>query len=160
MMEFEETTKKEKTSNKNVNNLFRKMKLNDNQKNIIQPSKLFMPAKQEKFAGYFKSSPRFCTSFPMNDDYEYDTQSICSQYSYRTQFSPLYHQSVSPYTYCNHPNLNQSNHSLNLSHLSNTSNIQQISEWPKILIYSIPGIILLGLQCYLLYDIKDFMKQK
>lgn len=160
MMEFEESTKKEKkTLNKTVNNMFQGMKLNDNHKNIIQPSKLFMPIKRENSTGFITSSPRFCTSFPMKDDYEYDAQSICSQRSYRTQYSPLYHPSISQYTYCTHPNLNQPN-SLNLSHSSNTSSVQQISEWPKMLMYSIPGIVLLGLQCYLLYDIKDFMKQK
>lgn len=159
MMDLEESPKKEKTLNKTVNNMFQGMKLDDKYNNVIRPSKLFMPAKHEKFAGYIASTPGFCTSFSMKDDYEYDTQSMYSQHSYRTQYSPLYHQPISPYTYYSHPNPNLSN-TLNSSHSSNASNVQQISEWPKMLIYSIPGIVLLALQCYLLYDIKDFMKQK
>lgn len=155
----EESPQRVKKLNKTVNNLFQGMKLNDNRgikNNYIRPSKLFMPAKRDKFAGYADTSLGYYSPYSMKDDCEFDTQSVYSQHSYRSQCSSLCHQAVSPYTYYHH----QQPSPLNLSHASNTSNIQQTSEWSKMLVYSIPGIILLTLQCYLLHDIKDYMKQK
>lgn len=142
-----------KTSPKNVNNLFQGMRLSDGlgtRNNIIRPSKLFVPPKFGKIAGYPESSPGYypCS---VKDGFELDTQSVYSQHSYRPQYSPYAYYS-SPHYYQTSP--------LNLSHSSNTSNVQHTSEWSKMLAYSIPGIVLLALQCYLLYDIKDFMKQK
>lgn len=152
-----------KTLNKNVNNLFQGMKLSDNRgvkNNVIRPSKLFMPARYDKFARYAESSSGFYPPYSVKDDYEFDTQSMCSQHNYRSHFSQMCHQpSYTCYTPFQHHQSSPSN-PLNLSHSSNTSVTQHASDWPKMLLYSIPGIILLGLQCYLLYDIKDSMKQK
>lgn len=161
----EVTFKKGKKMTKNVDYLFQEMKLNEKfgvKNNVIRPSKFCMPAKRDKFTGYAESSTGYYTPYSLKDDYEFDTQSVYSQHSYKSQFTPLCHQSISPYTYYvpNH-HLHQQPSPLNLSQSSNTSNIQQHStEWSKMLVYSIPGIILLTLQCYLLHDIKDFMKQK
>jgi len=169
-----EKTPKKKTLYKNVNNLFRGMQLNDNQSmrnNIIRPPKFIMPIKRYKRipgGGYAESSPGgyYTSPFSIKDDYEFDTQSIFSQDSYKTQCLSLchHHQSaVAPYTFYTSPYYNQPTNQLNSSHSSNTSNVQQQQqtvEWTKMLIYSIPGIVLFGLQCYLLNDIKDFMKQK
>lgn len=164
-----EKTPKKKTLYKNVNNLFQEMRLNDNhsvRNNIIRPPKFMMPIKRYKrIPGYPESSPGeyYTSPFSIKDDYEFDTQSIFSQDSYKPQTLSLYrHQSASiPYTYFTSPPLHQWPNQLNSSHSSNTSNVQQQTvEWTKMLIYSIPGIVLFGLQCYLLNDIKDFMKQK
>lgn len=145
--------------------MFQGMKINENRDAkynvVLRPPKLFVPVKRDKFAGYTESSPGYYTPYSMKDDYEFDTQSIYSQPSYRSQCPSLCHQTVTPYNYYlppyHHPNTPSP---LNMSHSSNISNIQYASEWQKMLMYSIPGIILLALQCYLLYDIKDFMKQK
>lgn len=158
----EESPRKMKKLNKTVNNLFQGMKLNDNRdikNNYIRPSKLFLPTKRDKFVGYAENSPGYYPQYSMKDDYDCDTQSVYSHRSYRSQCSALCHQTVSPYTYYD-PHHHLQPNPLNLSHASNTSNIQQTSEWSKMLLYSIPGVILLTLQCYLLYDIKDYMKQK
>lgn len=166
MMDIEESpVKVKKPSNKTVNNMFQGMKINENRDGkynvILRPPKLFVPVKRDKFAGYAESAPGYYTPCSMKDDYEFDTQSIYSQHSYRSQCPSLCHQTVTPYNYYvptyHHPNQPSP---LNMSHSSNTSNVQYTSEWPRMLMYSIPGIILLALQCYLLYDIKDFMKQK
>lgn len=159
---IEESPKhQKKIFNKNVDNLFQGMKLNENhgvKNNVLRPPKFCMPVKRDKFSGYPESSPGYYSSYSVKDDYEFDTQSIYSQHSYRPLCSPMYHQPVSPYTYYPMPHLQNS--PLNLSHSSNTSNIQHTSEWSKMFMYSIPGIILIGLQCYLLHDLKDYMKQK
>lgn len=147
---------------KTVDSMFQGMKLDEHRgakNNILRPSRFIMPVKRDKVARYTESSPGYYTSYSVKDDYEFDTQSIYSQHSYRPLYSSLCHPPVSPYTYYapshyHHPN------PLNLSHSSNTSNIQQTSEWSKMFVYSIPGMVLFALQCYLLYDIKDFMKQK
>ncbi|XP_026817909.1 uncharacterized protein LOC113556892 isoform X1 [Rhopalosiphum maidis] len=152
---------RKKMLNKTVNNLFRGMKLDENRgvkNNILRPPKFSMPVKRDKFVGYAESSTGYYPSYSVKDDYDFDTQSIYSQHSYRPQCSPLCHQPVSPYTYYALPH--HQNSPLNLSHSSNTSSIQHTSEWPKMLMYLIPGVILLALQCYLLHDIKDYMKQK
>ncbi|KAL4119259.1 hypothetical protein QTP88_012092 [Uroleucon formosanum] len=153
--------RRQKVLNKTVDNMFQGMKLNENRgfkNNILRPPKFLMPVKRDKFTGYAESSPGYYSSYSVKDDYDFDTQSIYSQHSFRPQCSPMCHQPVSPYTYYALPH--HQNSPLNLSHSSNTSNIQHISEWPKMLMYSIPGVILLALQCYLLHDIKDYMKQK
>lgn len=158
--------KGKKALNATVSNLFQGLKLNDNQKknfknNVIRPQKFFFPSKHEKMFGYAESSPGCYTSYPVKDDYEFDAQSVFSQQSYRSQCLPMCHQTTPPYTYYAAPPFHYQSSPLNLSHSSNTSSIQQqTSEWQKMLMYSIPGIILLTLQCYLLYDIKDFMKHK
>lgn len=149
-----------KTFHKTVNNMFQGMNINDHcgvKNNIIRPPKFTMLAKRDKLAGYADTLPGFYPTYPIKDDYDFDTQSIYSQHSYRSQCSPLCHQHVSPYNYYVPP---VHNSPLNLSHSSNTSNIQHTSEWPKMLMYTIPGIVLLALQYYLLCDIKDFLKQK
>jgi len=161
-----------KASHKTVNSLFRGMRLNDNRSvgnNVIQPPKFCTPPKRyDKIAGsYAESSPGYyASSYSVKDDYEFDTQSIFSQNSFRPQYlspspSLCHHQSVIPYTYyaSTYNHHNQQNQ-LNMSQSSNASNIPQTVEWTKMLLYTIPGIVLLSLQCYLLYDIKDFMKQK
>lgn len=175
MMDIEETTLKKTELHKTVNNLFQGMKLDDNRRrqgirnNIIRPPKLFIqPKYYSKMATerYAESSPEYySSSYSVKDDYdEFDTQSIFDQNGFSRQSfqcSLPYRQSVMPCTYYAHSFHHQPNQ-LNLSHSSNTSNVHQqtAAEWTKMLIYSIPGIVLLGLQCYLLYDIKDFMKQK
>lgn len=169
MMDIDHTEvafkKMKKTLPRNVDNLFQGMKLNENfdiKNNIIRPPKFCMSAKPDRFARYAESSPGYYTPYSMKDDYDFDTQSLYSQHSYKSQYTPLCHQSISPYSFYVPPHaLHQQPSPLNLSQSSNTSNIQQHStEWSKMLVYTIPGIILLALQCYLLYDIKDFMKQK
>lgn len=149
---------------KSVDNLFEGLKLNENRRNlknnIVRPQKFIIPTKRDKMFGCAESSPGYFSSFSPKDDYEFDMQSVYSQQSYRSQCSPLCHQTFPSCAYYAHPAHYQPS-PLNLSHSSNTSNIQQqSSEWQKMLMYSIPGIVLLALQCYLLYDIKDFMKQK
>lgn len=160
---------------KTVNNLFQGMRLDDNRRhlgirnNIIRPPKFFVQPKYyskmtaEKYA---ESSPEYySSSYSVKDDYdEFDTHSIFDQNGFSRQLfqcSPSYRQSIVPCAYYAHPFHHQPNQ-LNLSHSSNTSNVHQqtATEWTKMLIYLIPGIVLLSLQCYLLYDIKDFMKQK
>lgn len=174
MMDIEETMPKKAELHKSVNNLFRGMKLDDNRhrygvrNNIIRPPKLFIqPKYYSKMATerYTESSPEYySSSYSLKDDYdEFDTQSIFNQNGFSRQpfqCSPPYHQSVMSCAYYARP-FHQPNQ-LNLSHSSNTSNAHQqtSAEWTKVLIYLIPGIVLLSLQCYLLYDIKDFMKQK
>lgn len=164
MMDIDEIeqfpVKRKKTFHKTVN-MFQGMNLNDRysaKNNVIQPPKLIIPAKRDKFAGYSDSPSGYCSPYPMRDDYDFDVQSIYSQNSYRSQCSSLCHQHISPYPYYS-PSLHN-NSSLNLSHSPNTSNVSPTSEWPKMLMYSIPGVVLLALQCYILCDIKDFMKQK
>lgn len=161
----EESPKKvKKAFAKSVDYLFEGLKLNENgrnlKNNIVRPQKFVIPTKRDKMFGYAESSPGYFSSYSQKDDYEFDVHSVYSQPSYRSQFSSLCHQTVPSYTcYAHSPHCQPS--PLNLSHSSNSSNIQlQSSEWQKMLMYSIPGIVLLALQCYLLYDIKDFMKQK
>lgn len=152
-----------KTTNNAVNHLFSGLKLNENRgrkNNIIRPQKFFPATKRDKIPEYAESSPGYYSPYSTKENYDFDTRSVCSQQSYRSQCPSLCHQAVSPYGYYAQPIHHQPSH-LNLSNVSNTSNGQPHSvDWPKMLIYSIPGIVLLALQCYLLYDIKDFMKQK
>lgn len=150
-----------KPSPKTVNSMFQGMRLSGNhgaKNNIVKPSRFVMPVKRDKVSGYSESSAGYYSPYPVKDDFEFDTHSIYSQHSYRPLYSSMCNSPVPPYSYYpshyHHPSL------LNLSHSSNNSNIQQTSEWSKMFIYSIPGMVLFALQCYLLYDIKDFMKQK
>lgn len=153
---------------KSVDNLFEGLKLNDNHRNfknnIIRPQRFAISTKRDKVFGYAESSPGHFSSFSTKDDLEFDTHSVHSQPIYRSHCSSLCHQTAPsyPYTppYVPHPP-NYHPCLMNLSQSSNTSNMQQQPlELQKMLIYSIPGIVLFSLQWYLLYDIKDFMKQK